>query len=142
VSYGNGHYSTGASHASTNGTGLYNIYITSPDILLGGLAEIGATTISITNDGPTFEQTVLEVDLLNLWQDKWTLLATVPMTSGNTYTVTTSTGGLTGLVAGQVIGGIMFEPIPEPSTYAAIFGGLVLVGAFVHRSRSRAHRSA
>src|SRR5690606_29533120 len=50
-------------------------------------------------------------------------------------------GGPAGAATGgSAIGyaNIRLEVIPEPSTYAAIFGGLALLGAFVYRRRTRA----
>lgn len=47
---------------------------------------------------------------------------------------TSSSGG------GFNIDNINLEVIPEPSTYAAIFGGLALVGAFVYRRRLNAKK--
>lgn len=44
---------------------------------------------------------------------------------------TSSAGG------GFNVDNISLEVIPEPSTYAAIFGGLALLGAFVYRRRAR-----
>lgn len=48
-------------------------------------------------------------------------------------------GGPSGLASaggGFNVDNIQLEVIPEPSTYAAIFGGLALIGAFVYRRRT------
>ena len=134
VDYGGGEFSTGLSHAATNGTGLYRIFFTMPthNHTISG----GPMIFTIENDSDNVEFTITDPNDLSL-DNTWTLLATVHLTSGNTYTVSSTAG--TGFV-GQRHGGLMFEPIPEPSTYAAIFGGLALLGAFVYRRRARTEK--
>lgn len=49
-----------------------------------------------------------------------------------------SIGGVTGLAGFSVITEFSIQAIPEPSTYAAIFGGLALAGVMFHRRRRAA----
>jgi hypothetical protein len=48
--------------------------------------------------------------------------------------------GLTSTAAGASFDNLVISAIPEPSTYAAIFGGLALLGAFVYRRRLSAKK--
>lgn len=70
----------------------------------------------------------------NAYINGWGLLGTVMMQAGETYTLAVSSDA-SGSGYSQFITGVMFEPIPEPSTYAAIFGGLVLLAAGLQRYR-------
>jgi hypothetical protein len=53
----------------------------------------------------------------------------------NVIDVDTSIGGATGFTAYVSILSFQIQAVPEPSTYAAIFGGLALAGAAVYRRR-------
>lgn len=139
VDYGNGQLATGLSHSATSGTGLYNIFFTMPthpDALIAG----GQLTFTIQSDSGFKTAYIVDQNAAAI-QDTWTLLATVPMATGHSYMVSSvSQYANENSTADQGYGGIMFEPIPEPSTYAAIFGGLALVGAFVYRRRLSAKK--
>jgi hypothetical protein len=53
----------------------------------------------------------------------------------NVIDTDTSITGATGFTAYVTILSFEIQAIPEPSTYAAIFGGLALVGVMIHRRR-------
>ena len=128
VDYGDGEFSTGLSHEQTDGTGLYRIFFTFPDIDAGTF-PFGDIIFTVTDDEDNL--------LLDSTKDQkkyanvWTHLGTVYLTGGETYTVTSvADGGFS-----SYFGGLMFEPIPEPSVYSAVLGGLMLIGVLIYRRR-------
>ncbi len=66
-----------------------------------------------------------------------TSLSSITLTSGQFFAVRFSDPDHSGADHGLSIDdfSLAFTAIPEPSTYAAIFGALALVGVVVHRRR-------
>jgi hypothetical protein len=81
---------------------------------------IGATTYSadVTDRGSAKGASNVQVEEFNI----------KGLAANDTFTVgATSTGGA------DSIGGLSFESVPEPSTYAMMLGGLSMLGLFVRR---------
>ena len=139
--YGNGDLASGLSQLdlSDGGTGTYRVYATwvPTSNVSGGLTtytisnDADPLTFSIDQNGSAYSDPV--VDSAAPGANKWVFLGTVELTAGNTYSVVQSPTENTWV--SHRTAGIMFEPIPEPSTYAAIFGGIALLGAFIYRRR-------
>ena len=130
------------------GSGLYNVYFTSPSSTnvneAGSLFEITSdlptTALSpvVLNDGGTGPDEEDGTPFTGGANNRWLHIATVPLTAGNTYTVT-MTSNADSFVS-QRAHGVMWElvtPIPEPSTLALLLLGLVAGRLFIDRSNGR-----
>lgn len=112
------------------GTGTYNVYVTwtASPATSGGFAYYAITHDSGTASA-AFNQNLFGTN-------EWRLVGIVELTAGTTYTLTQVPGfNPASNQYSTKSAGVMFEPIPEPGTYAAIFGGLALAGALVYRRR-------
>ncbi len=121
-------YATGL---AGGGDGLYNVYAT---WIVSANVSGGGTTFTVTSDGSPI--TVADIDQ-NTGQsgspggnEGWFYLGTVELTAGNTYTVQMAPASDT--FVSMRSAGVMWEPIPEPSTLALLVGGL---GLFVAARR-------
>jgi hypothetical protein len=118
-----------ASGLAGGATGLYKVYFTTP----ASTAVNGRTLFETTGDLGTVALNPVNLNSGGTGagqgaNDAWLLIATVPLTAGNTYSVT-MTSSSTAFVS-QRAHAVMWELIvPEPATIA--LAGLALVGAVV-----------
>lgn len=143
--YGNGtEFANGLTQSGLpdRGTGLYQVFATWYKALDGDSNQVitgGLTNYTINGEnGSEISVSVNQNDTIGSpGNDRWLLLGTVELKAGETYILTqTPTSPAEGYDGSSMkSSGVMFAPIPEPSTYAVIFGGLALVGAFVYRRR-------
>jgi hypothetical protein len=130
------------------GSGLYNVYFTSPSSAnvnaAGSLFEITSDLPAVSlnpvvlNDGSTGPDEEDGAPFTGGANNRWLHIATVPLTAGNTYTVT-MTSNVDSFVS-QRAHGVMWElvrPIPEPSTLGLICVGLAAGGLFFRRNNGR-----
>lgn len=129
------------------GSGLYNVYFTSPSSAnvnaAGSLFDItnDLPTVSLSpvilNDGGTGPDEVTGTPFTGGANNRWLHIATVPLTAGNTYTVTV-TSNVDSFVS-QRAHGVMWElvtPIPEPASIVLAACGLIAL-PFTARRRAR-----
>jgi hypothetical protein len=146
ATHGGGETATGLTQDDllAGGTGEYRIFATWP----WSTNVSNPTTITLTDSlGVELYTRTMNQNVGPTWSgvaggegtgfvNGWGLLTTTLLTAGETYTLSfTSEAG----AVSQRVQGVMFEPyaIPEPSTYAAIFGGLALLVAAGRRFRAR-----
>src|SRR5690625_4046140 len=111
--------------------GIYDIYVTvtgesGPLDVITDVSVTGGSGLPSTTDAFTVS--------LSQLGDRWNFVGTLILDAG----VDTPTIQFTENMHDNRLyaDGVAFvQVIPEPSTYAAIFGGLALVGAFVYRRR-------
>ena len=123
---------------STGTFGAGNVSVVSGAALTFGnsasIADLSTLTFSKTSTAGSINLNFTGIETVGL------LLDSVSSTylAGGTYTATDLNTLLASLGGNAVFAGtgsLSFSSIPEPSTYAAIFGGLALVGAVVQRRR-------
>ncbi len=126
-----------ASGLAGGASGLYKVYLTVPATTNSNAA---GSLIDITSDLPT-----ISLDPVNLntggtapvgggngATDAWLHIATVPLTAGNTYSVSLTANAAT--FVSQRAHGVMWEAvIPEPST--CLLTGLACIGLLAARRR-------
>lgn len=129
---GNSIFATGITQDQLldGGTGMYRVLAT----WANRTNVVNTTTFTITSD---LEDIVLVINQNSNaegvhFANKWGHLATVPLTVGNTYTVRMTSDSA---FVSQIIDGIMFEPIPEPSTITLLIGILALLAVSIRRRR-------
>ncbi|MDM8007741.1 MAG: PEP-CTERM sorting domain-containing protein [Phycisphaerae bacterium] len=117
-----------ASGLAGGGSGLYNVYMTVP---ASTNVNVIGSTFTTSNDGAA-----VVIGPLNLntggtgtpgATNAWLLIAAnVPLTAGNTYTVTQYVAADN--YVSQRLGGIMWEAVPEPAAVVLLsLGSLVMI---------------
>ena len=119
-----------ASGLAGGGSGTYKVYITWPNS--GNVNSAGSIVTVNGDDGPivldpvnqngdpAFPATFTPVG--EAGKNKWLNIGTVELTAGNTYTVTMEAHAAT--FVSQRVHGVMWELVPEPTSF-----GLIAVGA-------------
>lgn len=118
------------------GSGLYNVYITVPDSTnvnaAGSIATItgdGAPVVTgplDLNSGGTGADLDAGPGFVGGANNAWLLVGTVPLTAGNTYTLTLE-ANVNSFVS-QRLAGVMWEAVPEPATVTLLaFGTIALI---------------
>ena len=124
-------------------SGLYNVYFTIPSTpnvnVAGSLFDITndlATVVLnpvVMNDGGTGPDEVAGTPFTGGANNRWLKIAAVPLTAGNTYSVTVTSNADS--FVSQRAHGVMWEfvgpLVPEPSSF--VLAGLTLVGLGVRR---------
>ncbi len=138
-----------ATGATGGGTGLYNVYFTTPQttgsnplgsqfvITHDGILSPTALNPVNTNNGGTGPDTSAPGDAIHVGgaNDRWLKIASlVHLTAGTAYTVTQTANAAT--FVSQRAHGVMWEfvRIPEPATFA--LAGMALVGMASTRRRT------
>ncbi|MEX2309032.1 MAG: PEP-CTERM sorting domain-containing protein [Pirellulales bacterium] len=128
------------------GTGIYNVYFTTPSSTnvnpAGSLITVnndGAPvelSPVVLNDGGTGPDEVAGVPYTGGANNRWLNIATVHLTAGTTYTVTVRANADPPDFVSQRTHGVMWEfvAIPEPSSF--VLAALGLFGVFAARRRS------
>jgi hypothetical protein len=125
IDLGNGVLSSGM---TGGGTGPYNVYITWP----ASNNVVSLCDIVVTNDGADVVTADVDMDddtndpVMSDGINVWKLIAAgVPLTAGNTYTVTQTSqdGSWTSMRSS----GVMFEMVPEPASMLLLGAGALLL---------------
>jgi hypothetical protein len=107
--------------------------------------DIGTASDQIVGSGGTFSLTggTLALSLGSGFGYANTYSLFSSFAGGTVSSLTISGYDTVNYTAGLGSDGVLyFTAIPEPSTYAAILGGLALAGVFIHRRRNRAGKVA
>lgn len=99
------------------------------------------SSISVSYAGVSTASTAAAADNRLFIYDGTTLLATVAGTTGaNQFVLTYSAPSITRVVVASgsfadyvAVDNVVFTPVPEPESYAMMFGGLIGIGALVRR---------
>jgi hypothetical protein len=125
-------------------TGIYNVYfttVTSTNVDASGsrfditsdLPTVSLNPVNL-NDGNTGPDEVAGTPYTGGANNRWLLIATVPLTAGTTYTVTQTANAAT--FVSQRSAGVMWEyvgPVPEPATFMLASIGILSIGCLRRR---------